>query len=395
MDDSPSPPSKGWFGPGQKRVLTWAATAAAMAGLALFVFGLFMLLRAFVTTFSNVLWPLAVAAILALLLRPVVGVAERRLHLSRYKAIALLYALVLIVATGAVSILAPLLVDQILSLIDEAPQLIETIRTTASQHYPRLVELLDQFQTSDIASSLEGGLASLLEATGIASLRAMQDAGGALAGFLGLLAGLAIVPVYLAFFLASDRDVGDDLDSELSFIKERWRPDLIFLLREFAGSLVAFFRGQIVIGLILGIFLATGFSIAGVKFGILLGLTLGILNIIPYLGTIVGLLITLPVAFFQDGGGILMVGIVLAIFAASQMLEGYVLTPKIMGKQTGLHPLIIIIAIFFWGTALNGLLGMVLAVPLTAFFVVAWRLVKRKYLEPQAHQAQATMSAEN
>ena len=69
----------------------------------------------------------------------------------------------------------------------------------------------------------------------------------------------------------------------------------------------------------------------------------------------------------------------LSIFLV-QALEGYVLTPKIMGKQTGLHPMTIIIAIFFWGVALDGLLGMVLAIPLTAFFVVAWRLAKKKYL---------------
>jgi predicted PurR-regulated permease PerM len=72
--------------------------------------------------------------------------------------------------------------------------------------------------------------------------------------------------------------------------------------------------------------------------------------------------------------------LVLVVKIVVQAVEGWVLTPKIMGAQTGLHPVMIIFAIFFWGTAFNGVLGMLLAIPLTAFFVTAWRLAKRKYL---------------
>jgi predicted PurR-regulated permease PerM len=70
---------------------------------------------------------------------------------------------------------------------------------------------------------------------------------------------------------------------------------------------------------------------------------------------------------------------VLLVFGCVQATEGWYLTPKIMGHRTGLHPIAIMVSIFFWGTALNGILGMVLAIPLTAFIVTAWRLVKRKY----------------
>ncbi|MNC92773.1 pheromone autoinducer 2 transporter [compost metagenome] len=69
----------------------------------------------------------------------------------------------------------------------------------------------------------------------------------------------------------------------------------------------------------------------------------------------------------------------MAVFTAVQLIEGWLLTPRIMGKQTGLHPVAIIVAIFFWGQALGGVLGLMLAVPLTAFFVTAWRFVRRKY----------------
>jgi predicted PurR-regulated permease PerM len=131
---------------------------------------------------------------------------------------------------------------------------------------------------------------------------------------------------------------------------------------------------------LIGIMLYIAFSFIGLNFGIGLGLLIGALNIVPYLGTIIGLGLVLPIAYFQPEGGLVPMLLALGAFGIVQLIEGYVLTPKIMGKQTGLHPLTIIIAIFFWGVALNGLLGMVLAIPLTAFFVVAWRLAKLKYL---------------
>ena len=109
-------------------------------------------------------------------------------------------------------------------------------------------------------------------------------------------------------------------------------------------------------------------------------LVLGFLNIIPYLGSIVGLSVALPLAFLQEGGGVLVVVWVLLVFSVVQAIEGYVLTPRIMGDRTGLHPMAIIVAVFFWGSALSGILGMVLAIPLTAFLVVFWRLAKERYI---------------
>ena len=86
-----------------------------------------------------------------------------------------------------------------------------------------------------------------------------------------------------------------------------------------------------------------------------------------------------PLAFFQPGGGWQLLGLVLLVKTIVQLIESWVITPKVMGERTGLHPVTIIVAIFFWGTAFGGVLGMLLAIPLTAFFVTAWRLAKQKY----------------
>jgi len=125
---------------------------------------------------------------------------------------------------------------------------------------------------------------------------------------------------------------------------------------------------------------AVGFVLVGLPYGSVIGMMLGILNIVPYLGSILGLGTALPLAYLGDGGGMLRLVLVLAVFSAVQVIEGYILTPRIMGNRTGLHPALIIFAVFFWGVALGGILGMMLAIPLTAFAVVFWRLLKKKYI---------------
>jgi predicted PurR-regulated permease PerM len=166
----------------------------------------------------------------------------------------------------------------------------------------------------------------------------------------------------------------------LPFLKPDTRKDVIYLVREFVNIVVAFFRGQIIIAFLQGLLFAFGFSLVGLRYGFVIGLLLGFLNVIPYLGSIIGLGVALPLAFFQDGGGWQKLLFVLLVFVVVQLIEGYVLTPRIMGERTGLHPLAIIVAVFFWGQALGGILGMIFAIPLTAFLASLLRLVREKYI---------------
>ena len=101
---------------------------------------------------------------------------------------------------------------------------------------------------------------------------------------------------------------------------------------------------------------------------------------IPYLGSIIGLAIAIPLALAQPDGDLTLIGLTLVVFIVVQQIEGWYLTPKIMGNRTGLHFMAIIVAIFFWGTALGGILGMILAIPLTAFLASLWRLARQKWI---------------
>ena len=216
------------------------------------------------------------------------------------------------------------------------------------------------------------------------SAEVLKSAWSGLLGLFAKITYLAVIPIYLFYFLSSNRNFFDDLDQELSFLSDSLRQDLVFLVREFVGILVAFFRGQLLIGMLMGVGYAIGFSLSGLKFGISLGLLFGLLNVVPYLGSIVGIVTTLLVAYLQPAGiaetgqWSILVGCGLS-FALVQLIESYYLTPKIMGQQTGLHPVVVMVSIFFWGTALGGILGMIFGIPLTAFFIIAWRLLCRKY----------------
>ncbi|NDG50045.1 MAG: AI-2E family transporter, partial [Rhodospirillales bacterium] len=318
--------------------------------------------------------------IMALVLLPLVLLLENRLRIRRIVAVAVIYGAFLLAATGLLVTVIPPALSQLLDLIAFLPALWERLLTQGQQHYPEWIASGQRYLANPaIKNAVENllGEGRALLAQAVPSLKA---AGAGALSLFSFFTNLAIIPIYLFFFLLSSGDPTKNLSEHLSFLKPGLREDLIFLVREFIAIVVSFFRGQLIIGLIMGALLALGFTIIGLKFGLFIGLMLGVLNIVPYLGTIIGLSIALPLAFLQPGGDLKLVGLVLAVFILVQNIEGWYLTPKIMGKRTGLHPVAIIVAIFFWGTALGGILGMVLAIPLTAFFVTAWRLLKHKYL---------------
>lgn len=373
-------PLVAFLSPLQRRMVAGALSALALVVLVGFILTLFWVMRLFVTTFSGILWPLAVAGIAALILRPIVLLFETKLGLTRVKSIILLYTIGALAVFGVLTLLLPLAISQIYDFAQQAPALLANAKTYIAAKSPEIIDLLKQYLSDEAIDELGTRITQSLQSYASLALPRVSTLKDWLTSAAGLATGLAVIPIYLFFFLMTDRDPMHDLKKELTFIRENWREDIAFLIREFAMSVVSFFRGQIIIGLIMGVLLATGFTIVGLRFGLLLGLFMGILNIIPYLGTIIGLGLALPIAFIQDGGGLSLAVMSLIVFVIVQIIEGYVLTPKIMGKSTGLHPLTIIIAIFFWGVALNGLLGMILAIPLTAFFVVLWRLISRKYL---------------
>lgn len=365
--------------PAQRKLVGFALGFAAICAIGWLLYVLLAGVARFISAFSGVIWPLAVAGILALLMRPVVTVFEKRLKVKRPVAVVLLYFVFVLLVTGLLVTFLPALVSQLVDFIAYLPTLWSRVVAWSELHFPEWLAVVRPYLDNPTVKAALDGLAQQAQDLLSHIAPTLKSAGAGIFGIFGVVASLAVIPVYLFFFLLSNNDPTKSLPDHLPFLQKEHRDDVVFLIREFLGILVAFFRGQLLIGLIMGALLATGFSIAGLKFGLAIGLLTGLLNIVPYLGSILGLSVALPLAFLQPEGGLPLVAVCVAVFAAVQLIEGWLLTPRIMGQQTGLHPVAIIVAIFFWGQALGGVLGMMLAVPLTAFFVTAWRFVRRKY----------------
>jgi predicted PurR-regulated permease PerM len=367
---------------GQRKLVGFATALLALLGTAALLGAAFWVLAWAVARFAGVLWPLAVAGILAVILRPAVDGLERRLGGRRLAAVIVLYAVFVAALAGAGLLVVPPLIRQGLDFFSYLPSFWHRAVAYAQTHYPDWAALARRYGDNDAVRNTLHALGAELQGLAGRAVPSLRAAGSGLLALLSFATGLAVIPIYLFCFLLSRGGSGASPAEHLPFLPPRVREDVVFLAREFVAIVVSFFRGQLLIGLIMGVLLAAGFSLIGLRFGLVIGLALGVLDIVPYLGTIVGLMVVLPLAFFQPDGGWTLVGLALLVKIVVQAIEAWVLTPRIMGRQTGLHPVVIIVAIFFWGTALGGVLGMVLAVPLTAFFVTTWRLLKRKYFAP-------------
>ena len=126
----------------------------------------------------------------------------------------------------------------------------------------------------------------------------------------------------------------------------------------------------------------TGFWLVGLPYGFLIGFALGVMNLIPLFGSVVCLPIALPLAYFTRDGSLTRLLLVLGVWLAGQVLDGYFITPRIQGDKTGLGYAGVIFSFFFWSIVLGPVLGMLLAIPLSAFCVVLWRAVKARYIRP-------------
>ncbi len=383
MSDTNSPQ----LSPSQKRIIAAGATALALILLIATACSLLVVLQIFIHTFKDVLLPLAIAAILATLLRPIITLCEKHTRLSKTQGIILLYLLVLLAIATVTMLLLPILFRQGAEFIEAVPSIRDNFYQFLQEKTPAVWQWLHAKLGQTPQAYVQNIVATHSE-TITSGLQALPEKistiGGSVSGFIASMfakiAAYAIIPIYLFFILNGNRDVWNDLQKQLSFLPDQRRHDIVFLCRQFSEILIAFFRGQIIIGLLLGVVLAVGFALVGLKFGIVLGLVLGLLNIIPYLGTMLGIITVLPLAYFQDDGGTSLIGLCAIVFIIGQLLTDYVFTPRIMGDKTGMGPMLIIFSIFFWGVALGGIMGMVLAIPLTAFFLIFWRLAGERYL---------------
>ena len=334
-----------------------------LIGFAVFLVALYLL--------RGVLLPFVAGMAVAYLLDPICDRLEAW-GLSRTLATTGLTILFLVLAAAAVVLLIPVLAGQVASLLERVPDLIEALRGQSA----RLLAIVEARVDPAMIERIEGavaGSADRLVAWGTKFLGQVISGGVALANLISL---LVITPV-VAFYLLRDWDrIVARVDTWLprehaETIRER--------VREVDRTLAGFLRGQGTVCLILGLFYAIALSIAGLDFGLVVGLVAGLLSFIPYVGAIVGLVLSVGLALLQFDDW-LRVAIVAGIFFVGQAVEGNFLTPKLVGESVGLHPVWIIFGLLAGG-ALFGFVGVLLAIPAAAVIGVGVRFALGRYLQ--------------
>jgi predicted PurR-regulated permease PerM len=201
-----------------------------------------------------------------------------------------------------------------------------------------------------------------------------------LLGFLGLVVGLIMVPVYLFFFLKDSASIRTHWHDYVPLKASRFKTSLVETLQEINGYLVSFFRGQVLVAAIDGMLVGITLTIFGLPYGLLIGVFMAILGVIPYIGNILCLIPACLIAYLHAQGTApfgmgpwTYVGSVVGIFVVVQQINSLVTAPKIVGDSVGLHPLTVIFSMLFWSLVLGGFVGTLLAVPLTAAVKVLFR----------------------
>ena len=369
----------------QLRLIWFAATGLAIATLLALVVALVWGLGRVLDLLSPVLWPLALAAVVACLLAPVVDLLEQR-RVPRLRAILLVFVMAVAVVVAVLASIVPQVIFETQELAAKVPDYSQQLQARLQAFLAAPPALLGHFlpphptetpavpaENPELASATQWLTGSLPEMGSWLLKQALK----VLSGF-GLLAGLALIPVYAFYFLLEQRSIETRWKDYLPMQNSSAKEEIAFVLEAINQYLVAFFRGQVLVALCDAVLYTLGFLIVGVNYAFLLGFAAVFLTMIPFIGAMMIAVTALTLAFVQYGDG-QHPAMVLAVFAVVQVLEGLVISPKIMGDRVGLHPLVIIIAVMTGTTLLGGILGGVLAIPLAA----ALRVILARYVWTQ------------
>jgi predicted PurR-regulated permease PerM len=409
--------------PFQQKTLWNAATGLAILIIGILTVGFIWLLGRIFGFLQPVLIPLIVAGIIAYVLDPVVRLLEKR-RLSRLWSVVVVFVGILLGVTLLVAAVFPGIqrghgtLKSLLKSPAQSEAAVIAEDGTAAADSDRLGSVLarelsairDQHRHNPIgwlltetddegeALPITGTAAAPAPLESFAQSRAGRmlfeykgaifktarewvSAGSTrILGFLGLLLGMIMVPIYLFFFLKDSASIRDHWHDYVPLKASRFKTGLVDTLQEINGYLISFFRGQIVVAAIDGLLVGIALTIFGLPYGFLIGIFMAILGVIPYIGNILCLIPACIIAWLhaQDSAPFGMepwayVASVVAIFVVVQQINSLVTAPKIVGDSVGLHPLTVIFSMLFWSLVLGGFIGALLAVPLSAAVKVLFR----------------------
>jgi predicted PurR-regulated permease PerM len=324
---------------------------------------------------GNVLLPFLVGGAIAYFLDPVADRLQR-LGLGRAAATTIITLVMVLLVVLIVLAVIPTLVSQTAALVNAAPEIARNMQAFLLERFPDLADETSILRTTlaDIAAFIQSKGADLAQGL-ISSAMSVVSA----------IIFIVVVPV-VAFYLLLD------WDAMVARIDSLVPLDHKATVRRLAGEidrvLAGFVRGQLSVCLVLGTYYSIALMMAGLDFGLVVGAVAGAITFIPYVGAIVGGVLAIGLALFQFWGDPFAIGIVAAIFAAGQFLEGNVLTPKLVGQSVGLHPVWLLLALSTFGSVF-GFVGMLVAVPVAAALGVLTRFAAEQYRTSLLYRGQA------
>jgi len=354
----------------RRQVFFWLLT------LAIFV--------AFLMLFSSILLPFIAGMALAYFLDPVADRLER-IGLSRLMATVVILVSFVVVFVMSLMIIIPVLASQFNEFIQRVPAYVTQLQTfIATSNASWLPDWVD----GQMGTIRENFSRYLSEGVGFLGTLVEQiwNSGKALLDIASL---LVVTPV-VAFYLLLDWD--RMIEKVDSWVPRHQLGTVRQLATELDNTIAGFVRGQGSLCLILGIFYAVALSAAGLNFGLLIGFFTGMISFIPYVGSTVGLLLSLGVALVQFWPDFIWVGVIAGIFFLGQFIEGNILQPKLVGKSVGLHPVWLMFALFAFG-ALFGFVGVLVAVPAAAAVGVLVRFAISRYLDSDLYYGTSVVIA--
>ncbi len=340
-----------------------------------------VLLLLLIDRLSAVLLPFVMGWLLAYLFHPIVVFFQKKLKIkNRVLAIICTILLLLIILAGIIWILIPMIGKEFEKFSELITLYTQNFNVDSFLPVAWQTKIRDFFKQLDIQAVLnDQNVKDLLK-------NIAPKLWGIINSSLSFIFGLAVLVMmflYFIFILLDYEKINADF---ILMIPPKYRPLITDILSDLKNGMNKYFRGQALIALIDGILFAVGFAIIDLPLGIVLGLFMGVLNLVPYLqalGYIPALLLgLLKAAETGQSYWSIVLGIVIVLLAV-QALEQMVLTPKIMGKATGLNPAIILLSLSVWG-ALLGLIGMIIALPVTTLIISYYKrfVLKEEHLEP-------------
>lgn len=343
-----------------------------LAALALFIL--------FLWAFQDILLPFIAGFVLAYFLDPVADWLERR-GLNRVLATLIIIIAAVLVVVVVILLVVPILADQALKLAQDLPALLRTLLAKFDAAAPQFIKDIVAKSGTDIQGSV-GDIASKAAGWVATLISSVWSGGMAIVNVVSL---LVVTPI-VAFYLLADWD-------HIVAKVDGWLPrdhveEVRAIARDINTAMAGFIRGQGTVCLLLGLFYALGLSLAGLKFGLAIGLGAGLLSFIPYIGALTGGVMAIGVGLVQFWPEWSSVAIIIAIFAAGQFIEGNFLSPKLVGGSIGLHPVWLMFALFAFGYVF-GFVGLLLAVPMAAAAGVLVRYALSRYLSSRLYTGTA------